>query len=70
MVEENLFLAKIILIIIIIFICQTHKHKFYKTYTVMLKENRNMCESKEHMLSSQVPPHPIQSKNKVYIYIN
>ena len=26
--------------------------------------------TKEHMLSSQVPPHPMQSKNKIYIYIN
>ena len=39
----------------------------------MLKENQNMCEGRgteEHTLSSQVPPHPIQSKNKTYIYIN
>ena len=38
---------------------------------VMLKENRNMCKgrgTKKHTLSGQVPPHPIQSKNKIYIY--
>ena len=37
----------------------------------MLKENRNMCKeggTEEHTLSSQVPSHPIQSKNKIYIY--
>ena len=41
------------------------------TNTVMLKENQNMFEgTEEHTLSGQVPPHPIQSKNKIYIYIN
>ena len=40
-----------------------------------VKENRNMCEGREHRrtystLSSQVPPHPVQSKTKfTYILI-
>ena len=60
--------------IIIIFICQTHKHKFYNKHTHgNVKENRNMCEGRGHrrtyVIKSSAPTSSTV-KNKIYIYIN